>query len=180
MREWRLRLQRSGCHELLDVVWFDWDLCHQVEVSVFTYEVVVFEAYADVFVGNVDARFDGEEHTCGNRLIWDADVMDIEAEVVRGAMHEVFPNERFPGWLFGGLLGCDETEVDEFQLGMGKHLFLIIREVDAGFENCFRLTQQAEDCQVDFELARGKFSRDGNGACHICVPASVFRGDVEE
>lgn len=57
---------------------------------------------------------------------------------------------------------------------------LIVCDEDAGAEGFFREAEDAEDGEVDFALAGGKFPGDGDGAGHVSVPPGVFCGDVEE
>lgn len=69
-------------HECLDFIGLDGDVGHEVGVGVFADEVVVFEAYAEVFIRDVYAGLDGEKHAGGDGLVGGGDVVHIEAEVV--------------------------------------------------------------------------------------------------
>lgn len=96
-------------HEGFDVIWLDGDVGHEVGVFALADEVVVFKADAEVFLWEVDAGLDGEEHAWGDGEVGGGDVVDVEAEVVGGAVHEVFFDEGLGVVLGGGLLWGEEV-----------------------------------------------------------------------
>ena len=77
-------------------------------------EDVVFEADGEAFFGDVDAGFDGEDPAGGEGFGDKADVVDVEAEGMAEAVHEVFAAG-------GGFLGLffdvgffEEAEREQF------------------------------------------------------------------
>ena len=50
---------------------------------------VVFDAHAQMFVGNVNARLDGDDHAGRERPAEIAGVVDVEADTVAQAVDEI-------------------------------------------------------------------------------------------
>lgn len=106
--------------------------------------------------------------------------MDVESQMVGGAVHEVFFDEGL-----GVVLGCrvilgDEIKGDEGFLHFREDLLLVVRDEDTRAEDAFREAHDCEDGIIDLALAGGESSGDGDGAGHVRVPSGVFRSYVEK
>lgn len=132
-------------HQALDFVGLDGDGCHEVGIFGFADQIIVFKTDAEVLFRNIDAWFNGEDHARGNRFVWWGDVVDIEAEVMGGAVHEVFLHEGFGLVLCGGLLGGEQAEGDEFRFHCGDDLLLEVGHDDTGTKNTVGEIENAED-----------------------------------
>lgn len=106
--------------------------------------------------------------------------MHVDAEVVRGAVHEVF----FIEWLFRVLIGnrlrIDQAEADQFVIHQLADFFLILADENAGLEHGAAGAEDAQDGVIDVPLALGETPIHGDAAGEVGVVMSVFGGDVEE
>lgn len=169
-----------GIHETLDFVDFDGDGGHEIGVVFGSDEVIVFEADAEIFLADVDAGFDGENHAFCEGLVRWGDVVDVEAHVVRGSVHEVAADEGLGGVLLFGVLERNEIQIDELLFHDFDDIGLVIGGVGAWAEELVCAAHDAQNGVVDGFLAWGETTVGGDAASHVGGVAAVFCGDVEE
>ena len=87
-----------------------------------------------------------------------AHVMHIEAEMVRGAVHEIFLHQRLIRTLLAGLSGGEQSQPDELALHQLDDLFLIFHRRVAGAENLICTAENPQHRVVNSPLTLGEFS----------------------
>ena len=90
---------------------------HEVVEAVLGDDDVVFEADAEVFLADVNAGLDREDVARCDGLVPVAYVVDVEADEVRRAVHEVLLVGGPSRVLFFDVVAVDQLEVEE----LGRH-----------------------------------------------------------
>ena len=128
-------------------------MSHEVVKAVLGDDDVVLEADAEVFLADVDARLDRKDVARRDGLVPVADVVDVEANEVRRAVHEVLLVGGPSGVLLFDVVAVDQLEVEE----LGRHevadLLVVVVERDAGTEELHGVLHHREHRVVDRALA---------------------------
>src|SRR5436309_15248723 len=80
---------RPFLHDSFVFVWIAWQSLAEQLVAGVGDEHVVFNAHAQILLGNVDARFDGDHHSRLQRAAMVARIVYVAAELVAPAMNEI-------------------------------------------------------------------------------------------
>ena len=140
-------------HRGLDGVGLEGDVRHEVVEAVFGDDDVVLEADAEVFLADVNAGLDREDVARSDGLVPVADVVDVEADEVRRAVHEVLLVGGPSRVLFFDVVAVDQLEVEE----LGRHevadFLVVVVERDAGTEELHGVLHHGKDRVVDRALA---------------------------
>ena len=140
-------------HRGLDGVGLERDVRHEVLEAVLGDDDVVFEADPEVLLADVNARLDREDVARRNGLVPVADVVDVEADEVRRAVHEVLLVGGPSGVLFFDVVAVDQLEVKK----LGRHevadFLVVVLERNAGTEELHGVLHHREDRVIDRALA---------------------------
>ena len=143
---------KSGVHRGLDGVGLEGDVRHEVVEAVLGDDDVVLETDAKVFLADVNARLDREDVARRNGLVPVADVVDVEANEVRRAVHEVLLIGGPSRVLLFNVVAVDQLEVEE----LGRHevadFLVVVVERDAGTEELHGVLHHGKDRVVDRAL----------------------------
>ena len=126
---------------------------HEVVEAVLGDDDVVLEADAEVFLADVNAGLDREDVARRNGFVPVADVVDVEADEVRRAVHEVLLVSGPSRVLSFDVVAVDQLEVKE----LGRHevadFLVVVVERNAGTEELHGVLHHGEDRAVDRALA---------------------------
>ena len=126
---------------------------HEVLEAVLGDDDVVFEADPEVLLADVNAGLDREDVARRNGLVPVADVVDVEADEVRRAVHEVLLVGGPSRVLLLDVVAVDQPEVEE----LGRHevadFLVVVVERNAGTEELHGVLHHREDRVVDRALA---------------------------
>ena len=140
-------------HRGLDGVGLERDVGHEVLEAVLGDDDVVFEADPEVLLADVNAGLDREDVARRNGLVPVADVVDVEADEVRRAVHEVLLVGGPSRVLLLDVVAVDQPEVEE----LGRHevadFLVVVVERNAGTEELHGVLHHREDRIVDRALA---------------------------
>ena len=140
-------------HRGLDGVGLERDVRHEVLEAVLGDDDVVFEADPEVLLADVNAGLDREDVARRNGLVPVADVVDVEADEVRRAVHEVLLVGGPSRVLLLDVVAVDQPEVEE----LGRHevadFLVVVVERNAGTEELHGVLHHREDRIVDRALA---------------------------
>ena len=125
---------------------------HEVVEAVFGDDDVVLETDAEVFLADVDTRLDREHVARSDGLVPVADVVDVEADEVRRAVHEVLLVGGPSRVLFFDVVAVDQLEVEELGRHQVADLLVVVVERDAGTEELHGVLHHREDRVVDRAL----------------------------
>ena len=140
-------------HRGLDGVGLERDVRHEVVEAVLGDDDVVLEADAEVFLTDVDARFDRENVARSDGLVPVADVVDVEADEVRRAVHEVLLVGGPSRVLFFDVVAVDQLEVEELGRHQVADFLVVVVERNAGTEELHGVLHHREDRVIDRALA---------------------------
>lgn len=140
-------------HRGLDGVGLEGDVGHEVVEAVLGDDDVVLEADAEVFLADVNAGLDREDVARCDGLVPVAYVVDVEADEVRRAVHEVLLVGGPSRVLLLDVVAVDQLEVEE----LGRHevadFLVVVVERDAGTEELHGFLHHGKDRVVDRALA---------------------------
>ena len=140
-------------HRGLDGVGLEGDVGHEVVEAVLGDDDVVLEADAEVFLADVNAGLDREDVARRNGFVPVADVVDVEADEVRRAVHEVLLVGGPSRVLLLDVVAVDQLEVEE----LGRHevadFLVVVVERNAGTEELHGVLHHREDRVIDRALA---------------------------
>ena len=139
-------------HRGLDGVGLEGDVGHEVVEAVLGDDDVVLEADAEVFLADVNAGLDREDVARCDGLVPVADVVDVEADEVRRAVHEVLLVGGPSRVLFFDVVAVDQLEVEELGRHQVADLLVVVVERDAGTEELHGVLHHREDRVVDRAL----------------------------
>ena len=71
-----------ACHHSLNVIGFEWNVAHQIDEAILGDEDVVFEANAEVFFPDINARLDCEDVSSLNRFMPVTDIVNVKPNEV--------------------------------------------------------------------------------------------------
>src|SRR5271168_2312277 len=159
-------------HDFFDFIGVAREAFAQEFVASFGDEDVVLDAHAEIFLGDVDAGFDGDDHAGLERFAVFAGVVDIETDVVAESVNEILA-ERFAVKIFA--VGIDVV-VGNFV----DALRALLAVVHAGLDGCESGILRAENNSIDFALARREFAVRGKRASNVGGVAGELRANVED
>jgi len=126
---------------------------HEVVEAVLGDDDVVLETDAEVFFADVNAGLYREDMARRDGLVPVADVVDVEADEVRRAVHEVLLVGGPSGVLFFDVVAVDQLEVEE----LGRHeitdFLVVVVERNAGTEELHGVLHHREHRVVHRALA---------------------------
>ena len=125
---------------------------HEVVEAILGDNDVVLEADAEVFLADVDAGLDREHVARRDGLVPVADVVDIEADEMRRAVHEVLLVGRPSGILLFNVVTVDQLEVEELGRHEGADLLVVIVERNTRTEEFHGVLHHGKDRVVDCAL----------------------------
>ena len=140
-------------HRGLDGVGLERDVGHEVLEAVLGDDDVVFEADPEVLLADVNAGLDREDVARRNGLVPVADVVDVEADEVRRAVHEVLLVGGPSRVLLLDVVAVDQPEVEELSRHEVADFLVVVVERNAGTEELHGVLHHREDRIVDRALA---------------------------
>ena len=171
----------GGTHEGFDGGGLVWETLDEVDEMAVAADVEdVLDADADVFLGDVDAGFDGEDHAAVEfRGAVVHGVVDVDADGVAEAVDEVLA-ERLAVEVFA--VGVDVVEGDFVErIGDVGGAFVDVAEaVFAGDEGGGGGLLGAEDDVVDLALTGREVAVDGHGSGDVGGVHAVFAGFIDD
>ena len=140
-------------HGLLDGVGLEGDVPHEVLEAVLSDDDVVFKADAEALLPDVNARLNREDVARRDGLVPMANIVDVEADEMRRAVHEVLL-VRWPS----RVLLLDVVAVDQFEVEeLGRHevadFLVVVVERDTRTKELHGVLHHRKDRVVDRALA---------------------------
>ena len=126
---------------------------HEIVEAVFGDDDVVLEADAEIFLADVDAGLDREDVARRDGLVPVADVVDVEANEVRRAVHEVLLVGGPSGVLLFDVVAVDQLEVEKLSRHEVADFLMVLVERDARAQELHRVLHHREHRVVDRALA---------------------------
>src|SRR5437762_1111719 len=80
----------STLHQHFDLVGFDGDVGHQIDVAVLAHQDRVFQADGETLFANVNARLDGDDPARADRFRGQTHIVHVQTDRVADAVHEIF------------------------------------------------------------------------------------------
>lgn len=139
-------------HRGLDGVGLERDVRHEIVKAVLGDDNVVLKTNPEILLADVNAGLDGEDVARRNGLVPVADIVDVEADKVRRAVHEVLLVGRPSGVLFFDVVAVDQLEVEELSRHEVADFFMVVVERNAGTEELHGVLHHREDRVVDRAL----------------------------
>src|SRR6266699_54785 len=159
-------------HDLFNFIGIAGEAFAEQLVAGFGDEDVVFDAHAEILFGNVDTRFNGDDHAGLETCAMFPGVVNVQADVMAEAVDEIGP-EGFAVKVFS--VGIDVI-VSNFLYALAT----LVAEIHARPERGEGRVLRAEDDLVDLALARRELAVSRNSARNVRGVAGILRANVHD